>query len=165
MPARSLVTPATCYYTVVVTHPRNVRFDDGVLDRLGRYVRAHPGTSASSVTNLFVDEALRSEEHPGIIFRAGPTGRRAALAGGPDVWEVIGALTASRDEPPSPGEEDLRETLAEVTGLSAAQVGAALRYYAAYPAEVDERIAANEAEAAREHQLWEAQQRLLGPGS
>ena len=28
-------------------------------------------------------------EHPGIMFRPGLTGRRAALAGGPDVWEVI----------------------------------------------------------------------------
>jgi uncharacterized protein (DUF433 family) len=144
-----------------MTHPRNIRFDADVLDRLGRYVRAHPGTSMSSVANLFVDEALRSDEHPGITFRPGPTGRRAALAGGPDVWEVISALKALRHESPSFGEEDLRESLAEVTGLSAAQVTAALRYYAAYPVEIDERIAVNEAEAAREQQLWEAQQSLL----
>ncbi len=32
------------------------------------------------------------EEHPGIAFRDGPVGRRAALAGGPDVWEVIETL-------------------------------------------------------------------------
>jgi hypothetical protein len=46
----------------------------------------------SSVTNLFVDEALRAEEHPGITFRPGPTGRRAGIVGGPDVWEVIDTL-------------------------------------------------------------------------
>jgi uncharacterized protein (DUF433 family) len=142
--------------------PRSVRFDDDVLDRLGRYVQAHPGTSTSSVANLFVDEALRSYEHSVIVFRPGPTGRRAALAAGPDVWEVIGALKALREETPSLADDDLRDALAEVTGLSADQVNAALRYYVAYPDEIDERIAANEAAAAREHALWESQQALLG---
>ena len=31
-------------------------------------------------------------EHPGIVFRDGPTRRRAAVAGGPDVWEIIRAV-------------------------------------------------------------------------
>jgi len=39
-----------------------------------------------------VDEGMRMEDHPGIGFRDGPTGRRAGLASGPDVWEVIVAL-------------------------------------------------------------------------
>lgn len=114
------------------------------------------------MTNLFVDEALRSYEHPGIAFRPGPTGRRAALAGGPDVWEVIGALKALREESPSLVDEELRDAMAEVTGLRAEQVANALRYYAAYPGEIDERIAANEAEADREHGLWETQRALFG---
>lgn len=141
--------------------PRSVRFDEDVLDRLGRYVRSHPGSSTSSVTNLFVDEALRAYEHPGIGFRDGPTGRRAVLTGGPDVWEVIGAFKAIQEEAPPMTEIRLREALMEVTGLSADQVNTALRYYVAYPDEVDERIAANEAEAAREHALWESQRSLF----
>jgi len=28
-------------------------------------------------------------DHPGVIFKDGPSGRRAALSYGPDVWEVI----------------------------------------------------------------------------
>lgn len=32
------------------------------------------------------------EAHPGIVFRDGPSGRRAGLAAGPDVWEVVGLL-------------------------------------------------------------------------
>lgn len=157
--------PTTCCYPVVMTSPRSVRFDDDVLARLGRYVQAHPGTSTSSVANLFVDEALRSYEHPGIVFRPGPTGRRAALAGGPDVWEIIGALKALQEETPSLADGELRDALGEVTGLGPEQVSMALRYYVAYPDEVDERIAANEAEAAREHALWESQQALLGRDS
>ncbi len=66
-------------YTVVMTSPRSVRFDGEVLRRLDGYVHSHPGTSMSSVTNLFVDEALQAEEHSGITFRPGPTGRRAGL--------------------------------------------------------------------------------------
>jgi hypothetical protein len=40
-------------------------------------------------------------------------------------------------------------------------VGIALRYYAAYPKEIDERIVHNAEVAEREEQLWAAQQALL----
>ena len=110
---------------------------------------------------MFIDESLRMDEHPGIVFRPGPTGRRAALATGPDVWEVISALhDIQREHLGQPGAE-VMATLHEVTGLSTEQLNAALRYYADYPDEVDERIEANHAEAEREEKLWRAQQRLL----
>jgi hypothetical protein len=142
--------------------PRSVRFDEEVLCHLERYVRSHPGTSASSVTNVFVDEALRAEEHPGIVFRPGPTGRRAGLARGPDVWEVIGALHAAREEDPSLAGEALAGAIADVTGINPQMVHVAIRYYAAYPDEVNERITAN-TEAAREAEaVWQAEQELLG---
>jgi hypothetical protein len=144
-----------------MTAPRSVRFDETVLSRLDRYVKAHPGTSSSSVANMFIDESLRADEHPGIVFRPGPTGRRAALAGGPDVWEVIAALNAIRHEEPGLDGDDLAGELATVTGLSLARVHTALRYYAAYPDEVDERIANNADVAEREERLWTAQQTLL----
>jgi hypothetical protein len=141
--------------------PRSVRFDEEVLSRLDRYVREHPGSSSSAVANMFVDEALRSHEHPGIIFRPGPTGRRAALSSGPDVWEVIAALNAIREENPDIDQESLLRDLGTVTGLTPVQVGAALRYYAAYPGDIDERIVLNKEAADRGEQLWEAQQKLL----
>ncbi|MCM4082481.1 hypothetical protein [Paractinoplanes hotanensis] len=144
-----------------MTAPRSVRFDAEVLSRLDRYVREHPGSSSSSVANMFIDEALRTYEHPGVTFRPGPTGRRAALAGGPDIWEVVAALNAVRDEDPEIDSAALLRQLAEVTGLASAQVGVALRYYAAYPDEIDERIVLNNEVADREEQLWEAQQKLL----
>jgi hypothetical protein len=144
-----------------VTAPRSVRFDEEVLSRLDRYVKEHPGSSSSSVVNMFIDESLRAYEHPGIIFRPGPTGRRAALAGGPDVWEVIAALNAIRDESPDLDGNALIGELATVTGLDPTRVGVALRYYAAYPEEIHERIASNADVAEREEQLWAAQQALL----
>jgi hypothetical protein len=144
-----------------MTAPRSVRFDEGVLSRLDRYVKEHPGSSSSSVANMFIDESLRSYEHPGILFRAGPTGRRAALSGGPDIWEVVAALNAIRDENPDLDGDLLLGEVSTVTGLDATQVTTVLRYYAAYPDEIDERIANNRDVAEREERLWAAQQALL----
>jgi Arc/MetJ family transcription regulator len=144
-----------------MSSPRSVRFDDDVIRRLDRYVRSHPGTSASSVTNIFVDEALRAEEHPGIMFRPGPTGRRAGLVGGPDVWEVIGALQAVRMQDPGLADEALVNAVAEATGLNPRIVRVAVRYYTAYPAEVEERITANREAAEQAEAAWRAEQSLL----
>lgn len=78
---------------------------------------------------------------PGSGSADGPTGRRAVLVGGPDVWEVIGALRALQEESSSMTEARLRPALIEVTGLSAEQVNTALRYYVAHPGSIDEWIA------------------------
>jgi hypothetical protein len=144
-----------------MTAPRSVRFDESVLSRLDRYVREHPGSSSSSVANMFIDESLRAYEHPGIYFRPGPTERRAAVSGGPDVSEVVAALHAIQAEEPQLDGDSLIEELAEVTGLTAHKVVVAIRYYAAYPAEIDERIALNNDAAQREEHLWASQQTIL----
>jgi hypothetical protein len=88
-------------------------------------------------------------EHPGIITRPGPTGPRAALLDGPDIWEIIAALHAVRDEDPTRHGEALRSELRAVTGLTTSQVTAALDYYAAHPEDVDMRIARNNETAQR----------------
>ncbi len=108
-----------------------MRFDGEVLLRLDGYVRSNPGTSVSAVTNLFVDEALRAEAHPGLTFRPGPTGRRAGLIGGPDVWEVIDTLFIVRDAEPGLADKALVAATAEAMGLPARKVRTAVRYYAA----------------------------------
>ncbi|HET8683928.1 MAG TPA: hypothetical protein VFM54_18965 [Micromonosporaceae bacterium] len=50
------------------------------------------------------------------------------MSGGPDVWEVVAALNAIREESPDLDGELLVAELATVTGLSRAQVTTALRY-------------------------------------
>jgi hypothetical protein len=50
------------------------------------------GEPLSRLAQRYIEEGLRTDDHPGIVFRDGPAGRRAGLVGGPDVWEVIGAL-------------------------------------------------------------------------
>jgi hypothetical protein len=47
------------------------------------------GQTRSAVAKLLLEEGLRMDAHSGIVFRAGSTGRRPGLAGGPDVWEVV----------------------------------------------------------------------------
>ena len=67
----------------------------------------------------------------------------------PGRLEVIAALHNLRDEDPSRHGEDLRSELRTVAGLTTAQVGAALDYYTAHPADVDTRTAGNNDTAER----------------
>jgi hypothetical protein len=121
----------------------SARLSASVLERLERR-GAHVGLNKSRLAERYIDEGLRMEDHTGIIFRDGPAGRRAALAGGPDAWEVIAAVRASGLD----GDRAL--TAAASWGslsLSLSQVRTAARYYAEYPEEIDERIARNVQEA------------------
>jgi hypothetical protein len=83
-------------------------------------------------------EAKALSDHPGVIFRDGPAGRRAALPGGPDVWEVMATLMSGKAR----GQAAIHST-AELLNLTPAQVRAAVRYYAAFPDEIDQRLALN----------------------
>jgi len=138
-----------------------VRFEGEVLRRLDGYVRSHPGTSVSAVTNLFVDEALRAEEHPGITFRPGPTGRRAGLVGGPDVWEVIDTLLIVREVESGLADDALVAATAEAMGLAERKVRTAVRYYAAYRTDIDDRISANHEATQEAEAAWRSEQDLL----
>ncbi len=69
--------------------PLSIRFAPDLLVRLRRRAQAIPGSSASGLAQRLIDEGLRMAEHPGVVFKDEPSGRRAALAYGPDVWEVI----------------------------------------------------------------------------
>jgi hypothetical protein len=96
------------------------------------------------------------EDHPGIVFRDGPTGRRAGLAGGPDIWEVIATVRAGK-----PGGESARAAAAEWGNLSLSQVRAAVRYYAEYTKEIDERIARNVEDADAAEAQWRRERHAL----
>ena len=117
--------------------PRSIRFDDSVVERLASYVSRHPGLTASSVAARLVDEGLRMDEHPGVMFRDGPMGRRATLVGGPDVWEVIRALRSARSAEPDLAEPELLDLVADNTGVAVRLLRVAVDYWAAYPDEVD----------------------------
>lgn len=138
-----------------------VRFDMAVAERLSAFVVANPGMSLSSAANQLVDEALKMNEHPGIVFRAGPTGRRAGLVGGPDVWEVVRAVKSARAAEPGLAEDDLLGLVAENTGIPVRLARAAVRYWASYAEEIDDGIAAAEAAEEAAEDAWRRERRLL----
>ena len=117
--------------------PTSVRFDEPVTERLASYVARHPGLTRSAVAARYVDEGLRMDEHPGILFRDGPAGRRATVVGGPDVWEIVREVQAARAAEPELAEAELLVMLEEGTGVPPRMIRTALDYWAAYPDEVE----------------------------
>jgi hypothetical protein len=100
------------------------------------------GERLSDAVRRYAEEGDRAETHPGIVFRPGPTGRRAALAGGPDVWEIC---LAARQVG---GGKQVAERLAEDLSLTPDRVAVALRYAAEFPKEIEARIELHERETA-----------------
>jgi hypothetical protein len=122
----------------------SARFSAEVVELLGdRSERL--GESKARVAERLIEEGLRIEQFPGIVFRSGPTGRRAGVAGGPDVWEIVRDLKGVAQTK----KKDPIEAIASVTGLDRAIVELAASYYAAYPDDIDERIRMNDQAAER----------------
>lgn len=97
---------------------------------------ARLGLSKSQLGERILDEGLQMDRFPGLVFRSGHTGRRAGLAGGPDVWEVVRDIKGAA----AAGAADPVAQVSEVSGLPRGKVELALSYYAAHPESVDERI-------------------------
>ena len=119
----------------------SVRLDEDLAELLRLRARA-AGETLSDRLRRYAEEGARREEHPLVTFRDGPTGRRAGLLGGPDVWEVamwIDDLTA---------EPDPVAVLIDDSTLSRSQVDAVLRYRAAFPDEISARIELHRRETA-----------------
>jgi hypothetical protein len=117
------------------TRSFSARFSAEVVDKLEAH-SSRLGASKARVAERLIDEGLQMEEFPGITFRSGPTGRRAGIAGGPDVWEIVRDLKEAAEQ----GLHDPIDAVVSATGLDHAKVELAASYYAVYPTEVDERI-------------------------
>jgi hypothetical protein len=134
----------------------SARLDQSVVNRLEQR-GARAGLNKSRLAERYIEEGMRMEDHPGVVFRDGPAGRRAGLAGGPDLWEVVAAVRSSGLE----GESALASA-AEWGGLTMVEVRTAVRYYAEYQAEIDERIDRNLEEADAAAERWQLEQNALG---
>lgn len=139
-----------------MTTPLSIRFDARLLERLRRRAQSSPGATPSGLAQRFVEEGLRMAEHPGVVFKDGPSGRRAALAFGPDVWEIVKVLREIDER----GEAAVGAA-AEVLALPQARVRAAMHYYADYPDEIDAEIDEADRVSTTAEQAWRTEQRLL----
>jgi len=128
-------------YAAFMTVNVSVRLDPRLAERLRVRARA-AGETLSDRLRRYAEEGARRDEHPLITFRDGPSGRRAGLVGGPDVWEVAMWVDDLAGEP------EPAALLAAESGLPRALVDAALRYRTAYPDEIVARIDLHRAETA-----------------
>ncbi len=135
--------------------PTSFRLEDELLERLEAESRAASMTTTSLVSSL-LDEGLKTREFPGVVYRPGPTGRRAGLVGGPDVWEIIRDLRGL----PGRGMERI-ERIAEELELSVNMVGLAADFYSTFPEEIDARIEADEQAAEQIRHRIEQRENLL----
>ncbi|HXB63822.1 MAG TPA: hypothetical protein VNV42_02990 [Solirubrobacteraceae bacterium] len=131
--------------------PLSIRLPERTLGRLGERSR-RSGIAPRTLAQRYVEEGLRTDEHPLVRFADGPAGRRARLIGGPDVWEVV-AVAHDNDGDP-------RKTAAYLE-LALGVVQAAAAYYGAYPQEIDERIERERREREEAHAAFLAGRRAL----
>lgn len=134
----------------------SIRFsDEPVHERLRESARRHR-MAISTLAERLIDEGLRLEDHPLVVFRPAATGRRAVLVGGPEIADVVGAIVGG-DVPV----EQRRPRAAELLAITEAQVDAALAYYAEFTQEIDTLIAERTRQADAAEARWRRQQALL----
>lgn len=134
--------------------PTHIRFPEGI-DRALTDAARRAGSAKSTLAVRAVDEWLRMQAHPGITFVPTNTGeRRAALVRGPQIWTVAEAWRQHD------GEERTVASVADALGLSAADVDAALAYWADHHDEIDELITRHHAEQDAALASWERRQDL-----
>ena len=139
-----------------MTTPLSVRFTPALLARLRQRANATPGASAAGLAQRLIDEGLRMADHPGVIFKDGPSGRRAALAFGPDVWEIIKFLREVDERGPG-----AIEAAAEVFAVDTSRISTAISYYGDFAGEIDTEITAADDTSARAEAAWLVQQQLI----
>ena len=131
------------------------RLSDSARNALAEYA-ARSGASVTSALEQLILEATRAAEYPGIVYR-GPTGsRQAAIAGGPDVWEVVARV----QEVSGPLRARVEQVHAE-SGLAPSLIELAIEFAAAHTDEVTDLIARHEAAIARSQDLVAARDALL----
>ena len=103
---------------------------------------AREGSSATALLDQLIVEGIDQRDYPGIVFRGPAHDRRAALAPGPDVWEVIGRLQELDGT-----EEQRISLLSAESELHPRLIRIALDYAAEHADEIRGRIDSNRAKA------------------
>jgi hypothetical protein len=139
----------------VVAASTSFRISEVARKRLASHA-AKEGTTATALLDQLIVESVEQRDYPGIVFRGPVHDRRAALAGGPDVWEVVGRLQELDG-----AEEHRVGLLAAESDLSPRLIRLALDYAAEHPEDVLTRIERNRAMAERSRAAARQRQALL----
>ncbi len=78
-----------------------------------------------------------------------------------DVWEVIRAIKSAHAAESELNSDDLISLVSDNTGIVLRLVNTAVRYWAAYPTEVDAEIAAADTAEEAAEQAWLRERQLL----
>ncbi len=117
----------------MATVPHSMRVPEWLDKEIHHEMRRRGVRDWTSAALSLLEEAIRMNRSPGIVFVEGRSGRRSAVAfSGLEVWEIIATWREAGED-----WKKLREAYSE---LSEAQLRAALNYYRLYPEEVDARL-------------------------
>ncbi|MBI4897289.1 MAG: hypothetical protein HY827_02860 [Actinobacteria bacterium] len=128
------------------SNPITARLNDTALRQLESR-STETEISRARLAERYIEEGLRMDAHPGIVFRDGASGRRAALAGGIDVWEMIMIVKDQKGDV-----DQAIEATAEYLEVSPVVVRTAVRYYLENLEEIDDRLRRNR-EAVDKHEI------------
>jgi hypothetical protein len=117
---------------------------------------AREGMTATALLDQLIIEGIDQLDYQGIIFRGPAHDRRAALAAGPDVWEVIARLQELEGR-----EEQRIAILAAESDLHPRLIRVALDYAAEHLEETRERIDRNRAMTERSRRMARQREALL----
>lgn len=131
------------------------RISDKAKDLLARCARLE-GLSATSLLEQLIVEGVRQRRYEGIVFRGSAHDRRAALANGPDVWEITQRLR----ELDGPLEDRLID-LQEETGIRPRWARIAVDYAAEYSDEIEDLIEENERAIEKSQNLVQRREALF----
>ncbi|MCB0989222.1 MAG: CopG family transcriptional regulator [Microthrixaceae bacterium] len=135
----------------------SIRFTDQRHHERLKVAAQRRGMAVSPLAEQLIEEGLRMQDHPRIVFREGPAGRRATVIGGPEVADVIGAIVGG-----DVADGERRSRAAELLALSPADVDAAMAYYADFTEEIDGELRSRQEEADALEARWRRAQALLG---
>jgi hypothetical protein len=142
-------------YVGLVATSTSYRLDPDLKARLARRAAAE-GVSETALVTRLMEQGLAAIEHPCIVYRPGPTGWRAALAGGPDVDEVVRTIRSRR----AAGDKAV-SAAANSLGIHPRLVRIAIDYAAEHLEEIEERLRENERAVDRVRKLAAARSSVL----
>jgi hypothetical protein len=130
-----------------------MRLNGSTLEQLDQRAR-ELGITRTALADRYIEEGLRMDKHPGIVFWQRPAGRDAMLAGTRlSVRNIVEVFLDNDGSVEATAEYlDKRRHLIEVV----------IGYYAEYKDEVDAWIEEERRFAEREEEAWRRQRELLG---